>query len=379
MNKLIFIISIAITTMAMNNSMAQDGFTINGTIDKSIKLDSVYIYSESFKGIKAKLLARAKVKDGKFTMKGKVDQPQRVMFGNARANFGDQMILENAKYTINAGKYTISIVGGKINTMVFGFYNTKNYKELSDEYSDKYHNFKPSDTAANHRMDVLFDEMCNIEDLHFAKLINDPNTPTIAKMLALTSSSDDKRFDTKKRYELLYKYEKELGKHINIDVYRAFLNDEEKNKKMGASVSVGKKYKSIAGLNVNGKKVSIDGFIGKNKYTLLEFWASWCGPCRGEIPNLKKAYAKYKDKGFEIFSFSIDQKEAMWKKALKEENTKWINVISNGKKGAKQIQSYGVSGVPASFLIDSSGIIVAVNDDLRGENLEEVLSMLFKE
>jgi len=121
--------------------------------------------------------------------------------------------------------------------------------------------------------------------------------------------------------------------------------------------------------SVDGKPVSLASYRGK--YVLLEFWASWCGPCRGENPNLRKQYQLYKDKGFEIIGVSLDHDKDAWKAAIAKDELPWVHV--SDLKGWKNdvSTSYGIMGVPANFLIDPRGIIVAQN--LRGEALNKKL------
>ena len=110
---------------------------------------------------------------------------------------------------------------------------------------------------------------------------------------------------------------------------------------------------------------------------LLDFWASWCGPCRKENPNVVRAYKKYKDKGFTIFSVSLDKKRDAWLKAIEKDGLQWPHHVSDLKgwssEGAAQ---YGVRSIPATFLIDQNGTIVAQN--LRGAKLEEKLAELLE-
>lgn len=228
-------------------------------------------------------------------------------------------------------------------------------------------------------LDTIFYAMSAMETENYKKIIESEKAPALAKMLALTVvRGDDAYADVNKVMQMLDGYEKTLGKHRNLVAFRNFLKSEEKAETIKATVANGASYKPVSGLDDAGKPVSIDEIIAKHEYTLLEFWASWCGPCRGEIPNLKKAHEKYQGKGFEIYAFSLDEREDQWRKALKEENTPWLNVLGQGEEGKAMVDSYGVQGIPASFLIDKNGIIVASNDELRGEGLEEKLADLLK-
>lgn len=121
-----------------------------------------------------------------------------------------------------------------------------------------------------------------------------------------------------------------------------------------------------------GKEVSLSELRQGKKYVLIDFWASWCNPCRKEIPNLKKLYAQYNDKGFEIVSISIDQKKADWEKALKEEGLIWPNFLDETGVAAL----YKVKFVPTMYLITSDGVMVGEN--LRGEALATKLKELFQ-
>ena len=121
-------------------------------------------------------------------------------------------------------------------------------------------------------------------------------------------------------------------------------------------------------------KLKLSDFRGK--VVLIDFWASWCAPCRRENPNVVALYNKYKDKGFTVISVSLDSKEEKWKEAIKKDNLIWPNHVSDlGGWRSKVSKLYGVSSIPFTVLVDENGKIISTN--LRGSVLENTLSKLF--
>lgn len=145
------------------------------------------------------------------------------------------------------------------------------------------------------------------------------------------------------------------------------------------NLQIGMQAPDFTQVDLNGNQISLKNFRGK--YILLDFWASWCIPCRAEHPYLKKAYAKYHDKGFEIISFSMDgpENKSAWINAIKKDDLPWIQLCDFKVWNSEVISEYnylGGKGIPANFLINSEGLIVA--KDLRGDDLEKKLTELIK-
>ena len=147
------------------------------------------------------------------------------------------------------------------------------------------------------------------------------------------------------------------------------------NKIEGAkAVAINKSAPVFSQDMTDGKRIGLEDFRGK--YVLLDFWASWCAPCRKESPNLVKLYEKYQPRNFEIISVSIDEDKNAWQKASKEDGINWTNLLDAKGKPDEIGVKYGVQAVPANFLINPNGVIIGKN--LKDEELAKRLADLFK-
>jgi peroxiredoxin len=128
----------------------------------------------------------------------------------------------------------------------------------------------------------------------------------------------------------------------------------------------------IALPSVNGDTLKLSSFRGK--IVLLDFWASWCKPCRFANREMTKIYSKFRDKGFEIFSVSLDNETDAWLKAIRDDKINWNQVISHGGWEAPTALSWGIEAIPTTYLIDKNGTLVAM--DIEGKQLEKTLKYM---
>lgn len=145
------------------------------------------------------------------------------------------------------------------------------------------------------------------------------------------------------------------------------------NLKRLKGVNVGSEAPEISLNTPEGKLLSLSSL--KGKYVLIDFWASWCGPCRKENPNVIKTYARFKDKGFEIYGVSLDQDRSAWLKAIEADRLTWKHVSDLQYWNSVAAQAYQVSAIPMTFMLDKEGKIIAKG--LRGEALDQFLTKLF--
>ena len=124
------------------------------------------------------------------------------------------------------------------------------------------------------------------------------------------------------------------------------------------------------------KEVKFSDYVGKGKYVLVDFWASWCAPCRAEMPTVKAAFDKYSKKGFGIVGISLDNDENAWKKSIKDMNMTWTHMSDLKGVDCKVALLYGIQSIPYTLLIDQEGTILARN--IRGEAIEKKLEELLK-
>ena len=147
--------------------------------------------------------------------------------------------------------------------------------------------------------------------------------------------------------------------------------EQKKRQAMDAKIKIGERFPNAKVKDNAGEIKQLSDYVGKGKYVLIDFWASWCGPCRNEMPNVKVAYEKYASKGFEVISISIDKKQKAWRTAIEELGMNWTQVLN-----VDAADVYGIYAIPKTFLVDPEGIVVA--KDLRSKKLEKTLFNLLE-
>lgn len=337
-------------------------YTILGTI-KNIP-DSTWIYlSKSNKEKDSTLIINEK-----FQYKGNVEAPTS-MFAytkNPKEGFF-QFYVENQEIKIEATK------GDSKNAIISGGKTQKENEILIK------------------RKDSLNKEFDKIQELYRAGKVAKKNRDSLqmhSKKIRNQIQEIEIQFikefpDSYVSGQILKIYSTTFEKNKVIELYES-LSDRIKTSKNGLAIKqflslpetpeIGDKYIDFELPDTKGKTVKLSDI--KGKYILIEFWASWCGPCIKENPKLIKAYNKYKNQGFEIIGISLDVNKKNWLKAIEKDRLPWVNIsdLKGDRNDAALI--YGVNMIPANFMIDQEGIIIAKN--LRGSQLENKLKELFQ-
>ena len=152
---------------------------------------------------------------------------------------------------------------------------------------------------------------------------------------------------------------------------------QQKAQEAKKNAYVGKQFTDLEEADADGKMHKLSEYVGKGKWVLVDFWASWCGPCMQEMPNVVAAYEKYHAKGFDVVGLSFDNKKEPWLKAIADKNLSWIHLsdLKGWKTAASEV--YGVNSIPDNLLIDPQGKIVARG--LRAQGLQNKLKEIFGE
>lgn len=194
----------------------------------------------------------------------------------------------------------------------------------------------------------------------FVKRFIDEHPATIVTLAAINYLNPDTDFPYFK------KVDSSLTKYFPGSFYT---EDFHKRYEALSKLAIGNMAPDIILSNPEGEQVALSSL--KGKYVLIDFWASWCGPCRQESPNLVRIYKKYNPKGFEIYSVSLDKEESAWVKAIKDDRLNWIHVSDLKFWDSAAAKLYNVQSIPFTLLIDKEGKIIA--KALRGRELEDTL------
>lgn len=331
-------------------------------------------------------LATATVRDGGFTLTGSVNQPMRgaLVWG---AHSSSDMIIENSPYQVVDTGVGLAVKGGHYNNLAFGYRSLPQYiaakkhlLEVEHKAFDHLDMLDEAKVAAARKSTEPASAAARAIQNEYQSRIIEGDSPALLKLFVLSNNYDWKRYPPAQRVSMLATYEETLGPNPVVQRMHFIADLDKKTSATHKALAVGKPYRDIVAVDADGRSVKLSDVLAKNKLVLLDFWASWCGPCRGEFPHLAKTYQEFHKDGFEIYAVSLDDARGDWLKALREERANpgehgipWINLVDPGFEG-KSAAAYGVLSLPTNYLIDSDGKIVGVN--MRDWGVEKAVRKL---
>ncbi len=350
---------------------AQPGYQIKGLVTEA---GDTWVYLSKMEGRAYRKVDSVKVRQGAFVFRGKVAEPNQYRLALQSVEGDAELILENKVITVQgpAGKLWDAKITGS---------------PLTDEflaYRRKYTNPARDELVAN---TIKANELRARGDSAGAERLLELSIPIMDKQYRIASEYISTHPEAFQSLMLLHRSWKELGLEKSKKMLSSLAPQWQNHSLARETVAAIKEQegyaeKSKAGApftdfrlpDANEKPVDLASFRGK--YVFIDFWASWCGPCRAENPNLVKAYQKFKSKPFEIVGISLDEKKEPWLKAIEKDNLPWVHLSDLKGWENELVRHYGIKWIPSSFLLDPEGRIVA--RDLRGEALDKMLSELLK-
>ena len=377
----------------------QQGYTLNGVLTGDAESGKAYIEKTDYAAAKTIILDSAVISNGKFQLKGKVEQPEMYKLIIDLNKPGEEedlrnkklsypFYLENSDITFEGDVATLpgyfwserktvppTITGSATQDLYTSYQNdlkeiNDTLRKLNNRYIYEYNiPTMNGEDKAEVGIEIVkaekeWGKQMQSKKLEFIKnhpssvvAYDEVNSFLEGLEVSITAAQIDEMVGwLKPAWEGTPKFE-------------SLLLAATKAKKL----AIGEPYLDESFLTTKGDTVKLSSIMKKGDYVMLEFWASWCGPCRGEIPHLVKVHQKYPN--FELISISVDEKEADWQKAMKEEGMTWKQLRIAGGIYGEAAKAYNITGVPTCIILDKEGRFYKTN--MRGAYLDEFLQEIY--
>jgi thiol-disulfide isomerase/thioredoxin len=366
MKKFIFLMSLVLICF----SCEQKGkYGIEGIVSSS-EMEGKYVYLVKYNEEGIEKCDSALIKNGKFYFEGIQELPELYYI-----QAGDEKNMKKRAILLESGKIVVTISD---HIIVNGTLANDAYQKYLEEQitvderlalvSNKIREAQSEgilteekENEFNKEYDAIYEEKKGLYAEYFSENINNP-------LGAEEFSVYGRRLNPEQLAEVLSKGN-EAFKAGKVGIfYQERLDAVQKT-------AIGQKFVDIISKDPSGKTISLSDYAGKGKYLLVDFWASWCGPCRKEMPMVVELYQKYKYKKFEIVGYSLDKSETAWMKGIEDLNMTWPQMSDVNFWQSEPVKNYAIPHIPYTVLLDPEGTIIArglVGSELKNK-LEEVL------
>ena len=363
----------ALTALSIIACKKEDtGYSITGNLTGFENNETVYFnkISDSNRSI---VIDSTSLNNGKFNIKLPDVESRDFNFITFSKTNGNILVMaENTAITITANKNDLrkAVIEGGTENVIFSEY-LKSIGEQTLVENEINSKSKAAAQAGDYSLlktiKIKSDSLKSVKKEMRMKMITD-NPNSLVSAMAISDLLSFKLIKPSEAKALYAKMDKDLQQsRIGLNLNKTLANSVEQTS------AIGDKVANFSAPMPNGEVLSLNDALGK-KITILDFWASWCRPCRIENPNVVKVYNKYKDQGLEIIGISLDKSESKWKAAIEKDGLTWKH-MSNLKSWQEPIaRSFGVRSIPATFILDENGVIIA--KDLRGAALENKIKQL---
>ncbi len=354
-------LSAILLLMAACTQKSENAYTVTGTADGTQDGDTVFICEMQgyFNLVPTDTTI---IKDGQFVFNGEFEGA--ALRWLMPIHEGEPTTL--AMFVLEKGDIKAALIKGEGESKIEGGPNGKIYEEfmegnnkIAQQMDAPWHISSDSTKTETERQaaEAKLDSLNKVMVAYQKKFIID-HVPSAASDMLFGFCSFS--FSEEEQEEIL----KIFGeKQPNFPIYKGIMAE----RKATESTAIGHTYTDLKMDNPTGKSIKLSDYVGKSKYLLIDFWASWCGPCRAEMPTVVEAYSQFHNKGFEVVGVSLDESKEAWIKAIADLKMPWPQMSDLKGWESEACAAYHVQAIPANVLIDENGKIIA--KDLRGEDL----------